>query len=124
MTDVKTEDLAEFIGKAIGYLRESATNCRLPLDDNLALYVGWSDGYEKTPQNPDGYAMACKIANMNDALWCDFDFCDQPYDAETGEVYDTHSAISDGADYTMLANYYLDAYRDIVARAETGQLVI
>jgi hypothetical protein len=113
--------LAKFIEDSVNILLTTDyTNCRYPLDDTWAVYVGWSDGFDENDEyvyhneyNPSA-AICCKIADMEDALWTDYDWCNMPYDEETGDVWDTDSAISPNEDYQQTASWLLEEYDKIV----------
>ena len=70
--------------------------------------------------NPSA-AICCKIADMEDALWTDYDWCNMPYDKETGDVWDTDSAISPNENYRQTATWLLDEYKQIVETYGNGE---
>ena len=104
------EDFGNFIEDSVDILQNSDyTNRRLVLDDDLCLYVGWSeadDGYEGEADYKDGYIIAAKIAERNDADWADFDFCNMPWDVDTGDVWDTQITGPRFPDGEWLARQY------------------
>lgn len=121
-------DLAEFIEDSVNtLLTTDYTNCRYELDDTWAVYVGWSDGFDEDDEsvyhneyNPSA-AICCKIADMKDALWTDYDWCNMPYNEETGDVWDTDSAISPNENYQQTATWLLDEYKQIVETYGNGE---
>lgn len=67
----------------------------------IAVVLGWSDSYDKgeTYQKEDNgtlYTLVGKVAFNCDSLQCDYDYdWYLPTDVETGELYDTDSAITE-----------------------------
>lgn len=115
-------DLAKFIEDSVNtLLTTDYTNCRYELDDTWAVYVGWSDaGFDEDDDSvihdedsPD-WVIGVKIADMEDAMWTDFDWCNMPYDKDTGDVWDTQEYISHDENYSQLASWLLENYEKIV----------
>lgn len=124
-------DLAQFMKESVTHLLTSdATNNRYILDSDWAVYVGWSDaGYtddfesvihdEKEPS----WTICCKIATTHEYVWADYDFCDMPYNEETGEVWDTDMGISPEENYSQTASWLLDQYNELIRQIESGEFV-
>lgn len=124
-------DLAQFMKESVTHLLTSdATNNRYILDSDWAVYVGWSDaGYtddfesvihdEKEPS----WTICCKIATTHEYVWADYDFCDMPYNEETGEVWDTDMGISPEENYQQTAAWLLDQYNELIRQIESGEFV-
>lgn len=114
--------LAKFIEDSVNtLLTTDYTNCRYELDDTWAVYVGWSDaGFDEDDdsvihdENSPDWVIGVKIADMEDAMWNDFDWCNMPYDKDTGDVWDTQEYISHDENYSQLASWLLENYEKIV----------
>ena len=121
--------IKKFIEDSVNNLQTTDyTNCRLVLDDDLCLYVGYASGFD----TEDGYAICAKIAERNDADWADFEYLNMPWntysdnDGSTGvfegDVYDTDIEITPGADYTQDAQWLADSYVEIRNLLDEGKL--
>ncbi len=67
---------------------------------HMHICIGWHD-------YGDEWQIASKIGmeSFNNGMQCDFDIdFDMPYDAETGEVWDTLQEIDSGCDYDAVAD--------------------
>lgn len=93
--------------------------CRLVLDDDLCLYVGWSDGFD-ADNGHDGWEVCAKIAERNDYDWSDFNFLSMPWDAETGEVRDTEVSTPDRSD----ADWFIKSYKEIRKALDNDEVVL
>ena len=127
--NVTSSKIKKFIADSVNTLQTTDyTNCRLILDGDLCLYVGYSDGFD----TEDGYAICAKIAERNDGDWADYDWLNMPYntyndnDGTTGvfegDVYDTNLEIEPGADYTQDAQWLADSYKEIRSLLDEGKL--
>lgn len=124
-------DLAKFIKESVdNLLAGTATNNQYKLDNDWAVYVGWSDaGYTDDfesaihDENEPSWVICAKIATTHEAVWADYDFCDMPYDDETGEVWDTDMAISPEENYQNTAAWLLDEYNELIRQIESGEFV-
>ena len=115
------EEVANFIKNSVETLQTSeVTNCRYIIDNDLCVYVGWSEGFGEEPRldviqnkdNPD-LAICVKVAERNDVDFADFDYCNMPLDKFNSEVIDTSCSIEkvdekDG--YMHMAAYMEDQY--------------
>lgn len=122
MKDIK--EITKFIGESVdALLNESATNCRLKLDNRLAIFVGWSEGYGdeirddviQLPDEPDwGINVGIKVWTSDD-MWTDFDYINFPY-YEDGDVLDMSISI-DNSDkengYKIIAKDLLQWYNEV-----------
>ena len=113
-------DVARFIKNAVkGLLNEEGTNYRYILDDRLAIFVGWSDGYDEyddtiihNPSNKSfGINAGVKVWTSDD-MWTDYDMLNFPYYAN-GDIIDTAVSIEPDDDYSSVANYLIDEYKRI-----------
>lgn len=124
-------DLAKFIEESVdNLLAGTATNNQYKLDNDWAVYVGWSDaGYTDDfesvihDENEPSWVICAKIATTHEAVWADYDFCDMPYDEETGEVWDTDMGISPEESYPNTAAWLLDEYNELIRQIESGEFV-
>lgn len=123
---VDEADLAQFIKSAVRTLQTSdATNTRYILDENLAVYVGWSynDGEASEYGIPDDsgeYVIYAGVKLRNDSYWADYDWLDYPYDKETGDVWDNGSYIAPDEDYDYIARELSKAYQEILQEVASG----
>ena len=106
-------------------------------DEDLAIFVGWEDGYDADDDNlyitgarswaPDkwaiGYALCCGVKVRCDAMWCDYDYLDFPRYKEDGELpWCGESTITKNDDYTALAQDLLMAYLAIRRGLKKGEI--
>lgn len=112
----RQEKLATFLKEAVeGLKNDVGSCCRFILDDELAVFVGWSDGYDPTSRfaihdaNDPTWAINAGIKVRCDALWTDYDWLDFPTD-EDGEPIDTGITVSPKEDYMALAAWLLGQY--------------
>lgn len=129
---VDTSSLAKFIKDSVEtLLTTDYTNCKYNLDEVLAVFVGWSDGYDETPED---YEIAHKetptwrinaaIKVRNEAMWTDLDYLTTPYYVYDGEVYQCQFTVSKQDDYTYLADSLLKAYDEIKELLASGELTL
>ena len=130
-SNVSVSKIKKFIEDSVNNLQNTNyTNSRLILDNDLCLYVGYSDGFD----TEDGYAICAKIAERNDGDWADFDYLNMPWntyddnDGSTGvfegDVYDTNIEITPGEDYSQDAQWLADSYTEIRNLLDEGKLTI
>ena len=123
---VDVADLAQFIKSAVKTLQTSdVTNTRYILDENLAVYVGWSydDGGSMgygIPDDSGEYVIYAGVKLRNDSYWADYDWLDYPYDKETGDVWDNGSYIAPDEDYDYLARELSKTYQEILKEVASG----
>ena len=120
-TNINLKELADFIKGAVEGLQEgTATNYRYMLDDRLAVFVGWSEGYGselrddciQDKDDPDWAINAGIKVWTSDDMWTDFDYLNFPY-YESGEVVDYSLSITpeDANDnYMGVAQEMADGY--------------
>ena len=123
-------DLAKFIKESVdNLLAGTATNNQYKLDNDWAVYVGWSEGFDENDESvihDDKYpewAICTKIATTHEAVWAVYDFCDMPYNEKTGDVWDTDMAISPEESYPNTAAWLLDEYNELIRQIESGEFV-
>ena len=110
--------IAKFIKESVEWLqKEQQGCCRYELDDNLAIYVGWSAGYGEEKRDdviqdkdsPDwGIDVGLKVWT-SDYMQTDYDCLNFPYEQD-GEVWDMGFSVAPNADYESLAKDLLDWY--------------
>lgn len=113
--------IAKFIEDAVNGLKNGeATNYRYKLDDRLAIFVGWSEGFDEDDEtvihdeeDPEyGIVAGIKVWTSDD-MWTDFDYLNFPY-YKNGEVLDyVTSDISPNVNYTATANLLISLYDKI-----------
>lgn len=110
-------DLASFIKNAVEGLKAGeATNYRYKIDDRLAVFVGWSEGYDSDDEGiihsveDPTYAITIGIKVWtSDDMWTDFDWLNFPYEKD-GEVWDNSEAVSVNYDANKLARSMYQNY--------------
>ena len=122
-SETSVDEVANFIKDSVESLKDgSSTNNRLKLDDRLAVFVGWSDGYDEDDEtvihNEDepSYAINAGIKVWtSDDMWTDFDFLNFAYHKD-GDIEDISLSIGpdDAKDgYKSVAKWLLDEYESI-----------
>lgn len=115
--DKDAGQIAKFIEDAVNGLKNGeATNYRYKLDDRLAIFVGWSDGYSEddetvihNAENPtEGITAGIKVWTSDD-MWTDFDYLNAPY-YESGEVLSDELSIDPEDDFAWLGAHFLNDY--------------
>jgi hypothetical protein len=116
---MKMSKIAEFLKESVEWLVENQMGCcRYKLDDHLAIFVGWSAGYDEEKddaliqaKDDPTYAINAGIKVWtSDDMWTDYDYLNFPYEKD-GDVLDMGSAISPNEDYESVAKYLLDEYK-------------
>lgn len=129
---VDSNSLANFIKDSVEKLQTTNyTNCKYNLDEELAVFVGWSDGYDTEPTKDEIGSEKCPtcrvnavIAVRNDADWSDLDMLTVPYYELSGDVYQCQYTVSPSNDYVYLADSLLKAYEEIRELLDSGELSI
>lgn len=104
--------------------------CRYLLDEDLALYVGWSAGWGEelrddaiqSKSEPD-YAIEAGIKVRNDTLWADYDWLDFPYYPD-GEVWYASLTMKPGEDYKSDAQWFIDEYNGMREAIDKGEVLL
>lgn len=113
--------IAKFIEDAVNGLKNGeATNYRYKLDDRLAIFVGWSEGFDEdddsyihSEESPDWVVVAGIKVWTSDSMWSDFDYLNYPYYEDSGDAIDVTYTISPEENFTQLANELLSDYDEI-----------
>jgi hypothetical protein len=113
--------IAKFVQESVEWLvAEQQGCCRYKLDDHLAIFVGWSAGYDEEKddtliqaKDEPTYAINAGIKVWtSDDMWTDFDWLNFPY-YQDGDVLDMDCAISPQEDYERVAEYLLEMYDEV-----------
>lgn len=110
-------ELAKKIKKAVEALVASENGCvTIKLDDNLAICVGWSDGFDAINDEfihskiePSFCLMVGIKVWTSDDLRTDYDWINAPF-LKNEEVLDVESNIKLNEDYEKLAIWLLNEY--------------
>lgn len=120
MSPMTKKELAVWLRDRVESLAEmdDDTTYHYKLDNDLAIYVGWGDGFDSDDEcgihskKQPTYCICVKIAEYNpcDLTW---DGAYMPWYTDDGEVYDTDTSISPNEDYGAFAEYILREYKKI-----------
>ena len=122
---MKKVELAKKIRMAVEALVASENGCSsIKLDDNLAICVGWSDGFDTidntfihSKTEPNFCLMAGIKVWTSDDLRTDYDWINFPY-LKSGEVLEAELNIRLNEDYKKLAEWLLNEYENLKASYE------
>ena len=129
---LNVDKIAKFIENSVNTLMEGHyTCCKYDLDEDLAIFVGWSDGYDGEDISEDElyleksptWRINVGIKVRNDYDWTDFDYLDFPWYPDTGEVWDTGVTINKDEDYNQVADWMVKSYPEIVESHNKGEIV-
>ena len=113
--------IAKFIKESVEWLqKEQQGCCRYQLDDHLAIYVGWSEGYGKEKRDdviqakddPDWGINAGVKVWTSDYMQTDYDWISFPY-YEDGDVLDMGESIAPNDNYELIAYDLLKWYDEV-----------
>lgn len=134
VTKEKIKDVADLIKNAIDYLRqENCGCCSYKLDSDLAIYVGWEEGYDpndddiiKSVEDDTCWAIvaAVKIRNDNDCY--DLSSLYYPWFADSLDAYDTGITLKPDTSVRYLrrcARKLLEDYVTITNEHQKGRVV-
>jgi hypothetical protein len=148
ITKGRVNEVAKFLKESIDWLvKEDQGCCHYNLDENFAIYVGWSGGYDmddaniiKSPTNQEqmenlytgpwtcSYAIDAAVKIRNDWDCADYEFLDFPwFEGGDGEVWDNGGAMSPNmtdADYKREARWFLETYVDMTNAYNRGQILL
>ena len=129
-SNLNVDKVAKFIEDSVNTLMEGYyTCCKYNLDENLAIFVGWSDGYDDKDisdnelyrRETPTYRINVGIKVRNDGDWALYDYLDFPWDPDTGDVWDTGVTINKDEDYKSVAEWELENYPEIVESHNEGK---
>ena len=129
--------VVKFLKGAVEYFKNGGEGCSCyDLNDNFAIYVGWSDGYDandtdiiksepyKSGSREMCYAVNAAVKCRNDYDCADFDFLNYPtYD--DGECWDNAISIDPNATevyYKDTARWFLKTYVHMVNALDKGKI--
>lgn len=123
--------VAKFLEESINWLVENQEGCcQYKLDNDLSIFVGWSDGYAEDDETvihakeDPTFAIVAGIKSNHDYLKTDYDWLNYPYDEETGDVWDTGISLSYDENLMETAQWYLEQYEAIREALNDGALVL
>lgn len=128
MTDTM---LQNFIAESVKKLADTDSNSTyyMQLDNDLAIYVGWSSGFDPddkyiihSKSDPD-CGICVKLAKWNPAD-IDYEWMDMPWDSKTEEVDDNETSVGPTTNYRKLANWFLKKYESVKVDLDCGKLTI
>jgi hypothetical protein len=129
--------VVEFLKCAVEYFKNGGEGCSCyTLNDDFAIYVGWSDGYDandtgiiksepyKSGNREMCYAVNAAVKCRNDYDCADFDYLNFPmYD--DGECWDNTVSVSPDmteTDYKDMARWFLKTYVYMVNELNKGKI--
>lgn len=143
VTKENVAKVAKFLKESCEYFKKDNEGCcGFQLSDDLALYVGWSDGYDMADDDiikskegqrltdgqgrqwTCGYAVNAAVKVRNDSDCADFDFLDYPF-YENGECWDTGISMRPDAtdgEYRKYARWFLKNFVEITNAHGKGEL--
>lgn len=114
-------EIVKFIKESVEWLqKEQCGCCRYKLDDHLAIFVGWLDGYgnekrDDVIQAKDdldwGINVGIKVWT-SDYMQTDYNWLNFPY-YESGEVLDMGLSVTPNDNYDTLADDMLRWYDEV-----------
>ena len=113
--------IAKFVKESVEWLIDNQQGCcRYKLDDHLAIFVGWSGGYEKEKQGDliqanDDLTYAINVGVKvwtSDYMQTDYDWLNFPY-YESGDVLDMGMSIAPNDNYELIADDLLRWYDEV-----------
>ena len=124
------DDLEEFLKSSVEDLQKTEyTCCRYYLGDEIAIFVGWSNGFgddlrDDVIQDPKNPNWAICVGIFKDVYyWCDFDWLEMPIIKNNNDCWDTIESISPNENFRNLAIYILKNYVDVVNGLNKGSLI-
>lgn len=115
------KQIINFIKKSVKWLqKEQQGCCHYKLDDHLAVFVGWSEGYGEDKRDDVIQAKNNLTYGINvgikvwtsDAMLTDFDYVNFPY-YDDGEVLDMTLSIAPNENYNNITNILIEWYDEI-----------
>ena len=133
--------VADFLEEACDYFKNDGEGCYgFPLSEDLALYVGWSYGYDMADTDiiksaggreerndlTCGWAVNAGIKVRNDYDCAEYDYLNAPWFADDGEVADTAISVRPNMtrrDYKREARYFLQEFVAMTNAIKSGKLL-
>jgi hypothetical protein len=113
--------IVKFIKESVEWLqKEQQGCCRYQLDDHLAIFVGWSEGYgdkkrDDVIQAKDSFDWGINVGVKvwtSDYMQTDYDWLNFPY-YEDGDVLDMGLGIAPNDNYESIADSLLKWYDEV-----------
>lgn len=137
--------VADFLKECADYFKNEGEGCcHFNLSEDLALYVGWSDGYDmadtdiiKSKQSQRamngydgkmwicGWAVNAAVKVRNDFDCADFDFLNYPYYPDNGECWDNGISLRPDQtrrDYRNDAKWFLKTFVSMTNAHKRGEI--
>ena len=118
--NVTKEEIKQFLKDSIEWLvDEDMGCCTLPIDDKLAICVGWLSGYDANDSDvihskeyPTWAINAGLKVYTSDDMRTDYEFINSPY-YDNGEVVSTDVSLEPDANLDELADYFIEEYENL-----------
>ena len=118
--NVTKEEIKQFLKDSIEWLvDEDMGCCTLPIDDKLAICVGWLSGYDAndsdvihSKDDPTWAINAGLKVYTSDDMRTDYEFINSPY-YDNGEVVSTDVSLEPDANLDELADYFIEEYENL-----------
>lgn len=141
VTRKNIDKVAKFLKDSVEWLKENDQGCcHFNLSDDLALYVGWSDGWDmadediiKSPtgqrQNGSwtcGWAIDAAVKIRNDYDCADFEFLNFPWYPDDGECWNSSISMKPNMgkrEYNQYAKWFLEAFVNMTNAHKKGEIV-
>ena len=132
--------VADFLQKSADYFKNQGEGCcHFNLSEDLALYVGWSDGYDmadtdiiksiegqrKNGSWTCGWAVNAAVKVRNDFDCADFDYLNYPWYPNDGECWDngiTMRPDQTRRDYKRDARWFLETFVAMTNAHKKGEI--
>ena len=137
ITKNNIKKVANFLKEACDYFKNQGEGCyHFNLNEDLALYVGWSAGYDMADDDIikaesdqevrnrydgttwiQGYAVNAAVKVRNDYDCADFDFLDFPWNKVSGECWDNAVSMRPNMNtrqYRAEARWFLENFVSMV----------
>lgn len=126
---MNAREIAKFIKDAVKdlYTNDSSSTYYLKLDDNFAIYVGWSGGFDPNDEgclhskSESEYCLCAKVAEWNPSS-IDYEWMYMPWDVETDEVWDNETILTDKSNYYDNAVWLNKEYRGMRKALKEGKI--
>lgn len=127
------QKIVAFVKDGIEFLLKNNEGCaEYELDNDLSIFCGWSDGYDKndesgikpTDEEESTWRINVGIKCNHDYLKTDFDWLNFPYNEKTGEVWDTGLTVDKNGISIEDAQWLIDEYKEIREALDKGDLLL
>lgn len=140
VTEKNIKKVADFLEEACKHFKKDGEGCfHFNLSEDLALYVGWSDGYDMADTDiiksaggreekngwTCGWAVNAAVKVRNDFDCADFDFLNYPWYPDTGEAWDNGISMRPDQtrrDYRKDARWFLETFVAMTNAHKKGEI--